>query len=363
MRSKIQPPLRLAAALVRCCTSDRTGGAVDDAGSFWKDNSMFGNKKGWMVSAAMVLLWGGLLWLIYSADEITPATAFSKDAVRMGKMQLPIDPVPLGPAMNGAEDAGDLYCKVIADYQTSFPIYKRIIRDGEMRRSEMNKLAAVDYVVRATACKGMTLLEKQPGDIINYKLEKPALTALMDVGSVTLVRGDMAEKEKRLDEARRYYMATFSMGYKLFNERVMYDELSTGLTLMIQAAQSMIKLETDAGNKDKATAYGAFVDACLAYDQESLGPTLKVLRAIDDKRVARHAGDVFAFARTAQERMWRVEATLQLGRYRFNAGRAADQRMAMRELRKLANDPDAVISAAGKAARDLTVEDYRSQGS
>jgi hypothetical protein len=58
--------------------------------------------------------------------------------------------------------------------------------------------------------------------------------------------------------------------------------------------------------------------------------------------------------------MWRVEAILKLGRYRFNAGRIGDQRNAIKTIKDLlTHDPDPVIRAAAQAAHDLTLEQYR----
>jgi hypothetical protein len=57
--------------------------------------------------------------------------------------------------------------------------------------------------------------------------------------------------------------------------------------------------------------------------------------------------------------MFRVEAILKLGRYRFNSARAADQLAAPRILKTLEADPDPAIQTAARAAQGLTVEQYR----
>jgi hypothetical protein len=75
-----------------------------------------------------------------------------------------------------------------------------------------------------------------------------------------------------------------------------------------------------------------------------------------------HAGDVFHIARSAKDRMWRVEAILKLGRMRYNAARLADQQAATRALEELSDDADPVIRAAANAARNLTVQEYRMLG-
>jgi hypothetical protein len=99
--------------------------------------------------------------------------------------------------------------------------------------------------------------------------------------------------------------------------------------------------------------------ATVEFDKNSVLPIYEVLVSADPQRVAANAGDVFRFATLAKERMFRVEAILKLGRYRFDAARQADQIAAPRFLRRMATDPDPVIRAAATAAGGLTVEQYR----
>jgi hypothetical protein len=76
-------------------------------------------------------------------------------------------------------------------------------------------------------------------------------------------------------------------------------------------------------------------------------------------------GDVFYLAQHAQERMWRVEAILALGRMKYfvgEGGRRGDQRGATRHLKQHALDKDPVIRAAAKAALELTREQMRTLG-
>jgi hypothetical protein len=61
--------------------------------------------------------------------------------------------------------------------------------------------------------------------------------------------------------------------------------------------------------------------------------------------------------------MWRIEAVLKLGHYKWNAGEpgnAADQRWAKRLAKQLMNDPseDPLVRAAAKEAFELTKDRY-----
>ena len=84
-----------------------------------------------------------------------------------------------------------------------------------------------------------------------------------------------------------------------------------------------------------------------------------VISKADQQSIAEHAGDIFRFAAKSKEKMFRVEAILKLGRYRFDAARAADQLAAPRFLRRFQRDPDPAIQAAAQAAANLTIEQYR----
>ena len=91
---------------------------------------------------------------------------------------------------------------------------------------------------------------------------------------------------------------------------------------------------------------------------------LKVISSIDQNVIRQHTGDIFEIANRSQERMWRVEAILKLGRMKFdvggNRGRFGDQAGAKRYLKSRVSDPDPFIKTAAKAAKDLTIEQYRS---
>jgi hypothetical protein len=100
--------------------------------------------------------------------------------------------------------------------------------------------------------------------------------------------------------------------------------------------------------------------AIVEYDKTRVLPVYDVLSSADQEVIARNAGDVFRIAEMAPERMFRVEAILKLGRYRFDAARMGDQLAAPRVLRRIrGNESDPVIRAAVAAALGLTIEEYR----
>jgi hypothetical protein len=158
-------------------------------------------------------------------------------------------------------------------------------------------------------------------------------------------------------EARQFLLAVCAMGQNLVRERVNYEEYARGLGLMDGALTGLAELEP--ANSTAAQAYSNDESTLQEFDQERVEPVYEMLSSADPAKIAFNAGDVFRFATVAQERMFRVEATLKLGRYRFNAVRAADQLAVPRFLRRLASDPDPAVRAAAQAAEGLTVEQYR----
>jgi hypothetical protein len=148
------------------------------------------------------------------------------------------------------------------------------------------------------------------------------------------------------------------LGVALRRERLCWEEFSLGQEIL---AKSAMVLE----NGDGGAAWKAFEEQRLQFYDQQLDPTIRFLRSIDPKIVGTRTGDVFEMAKRSQDRMWRVEAILALGRVRFFTGTsrsAADQRAALAAVKKIAaEDPDTIVRTAAEAARDLTAEQYRMQ--
>ena len=65
-------------------------------------------------------------------------------------------------------------------------------------------------------------------------------------------------------------------------------------------------------------------------------------------------GDVAELAMHGGDPMWRVEATLALGRCRYTSPRAGDQFGATKLIDQLLNDPDPRVKLAASVAKVLT---------
>jgi hypothetical protein len=168
----------------------------------------------------------------------------------------------------------------------------------------------------------------------------------------------MLIQDQRPAEAMKYYEAAFSLGIKLYRERITWAELDAGLSLMAENARLIAALSDELNQAQRARYAREFDAARAAYVKDRLLPTQHILSSPDSRLIERHSGDVFHFAYHAPERLWRIEAILRLGRYRFHSERLGDQRIANRVIEQLLRDPDPFIRTAAAAARDLTLEQY-----
>jgi hypothetical protein len=124
----------------------------------------------------------------------------------------------------------------------------------------------------------------------------------------------------------------------------------------------MARMLVKTNQPGRASEFVNFNDARLKYYNNRILPMLKILQAIDSNVIIEHAGDIFHIARNSQERMYRVEAILAMGRMKYyvgDAGRIGNQRGAIQEVKRLAGSTDPVIRRAAEEARDLTREKYQ----
>jgi hypothetical protein len=314
---------------------------------------MWGNRLGWTISAGIVLAAIAILLLIATSSSRTPPTAFSKDERNFGKLAVPEPPPISQPATNG----GGSYRSAISAYLENRALYEDFATMGTLKSPKVAQLAAIDKIVNASPQS--ELFAKHPREVIGYQNSKPAIEALSVLGRVMIDRlALLNQREGNVEAARKYALAGAALGEALSRERLCWDEFALGQELLSKSAAIL-------GKGDDGAAWKAFDEQRSQFFNDQIDPTIRMIRSIDPKTVGTHTGDVFQLAKRSQERMWRVEAILALGRVRFFTGTsrsAADQRAALAAVKKIADeDPDPIIRAAAEAARDLTAEQYRMQ--
>lgn len=322
------------------------------------DLRIFGNALGWAISAALVVAALGLLLAIQSVGEPTPPTEFSARPEFAQPLSLPIAPqVLLGPT--APQDAAILYrqaVEVFRRHPDAYLIFVKAGRAGDVGQVE----PALEVLRRAAALRTPRLFADDPGQIVGYHPDV-MLEQLLLLGNSAVRAGLLAGGAGDWRGAVGDFRAALALGTALYEERLTFAELAAGLELIGRSAPSLTTALARGGDAAGAKAARQFDDGRIDYVNEHVWPVENVIGAIDQDPIARNAGDIAYLAQKPMpERMWRVEAILKLGRYRFDAGRAADQRAAPRILAKIAEqDQDPVIRAAAKAAMSLTLENYR----
>jgi len=324
---------------------------------------MWGNRLGWSISAVIAVVFGvALVMYARIANTRSAPTPFAAAARANEPLQLSDAPQSVVPGMKEPTDAAPFYRRAIDAYHAKKREYDTFAERGKPGTSEAESLVAIAQLLDAAPCASMNLFGAKPEAIVRYGAVND-LEALRVLGQIAAVRfGLVLEKSEKPDDAMTYYEAVFSLGAKLFAERVTYPEMELGLSLMGLVTQPMQRILKSKDETDRATAIERFEAGRRKLYNERVQPMARVLRSIDAGVVGQHAGDVFYFAESAKERMWRIEAILAMGRMRYFVGAGGtlgNQRGASQLIKQYANDPDPFIRHAAKVARELTIEQYR----
>jgi hypothetical protein len=247
--------------------------------------------------------------------------------------------------MTEPADAIDLYRQAIAEFTTNQSVYESY--RPSIEPTEVQKIRkAVDLLIRASSMARPGVFADRPQELITYDTDRPALQSLKAVGNATTVLGLVYKAKEQPEKARQVLQAAFTLGLKLHEERLVYDEWRAGRNLMA-AARPLAEL----------TGNDAFEQLERQWRQLYDNHMEKVSAAI--WTLQPHTGDMCALALGANEPMWRVEAILALGRCRYSGETMGDRNGARNLLAKLAMSQESRIRIAATAARDLPVEQWR----
>lgn len=316
---------------------------------------MWGNKLGWGISAAIVAFMGWVVWVLIQAGTPAPPTSFLTDAV-LGPLAFPAPPTQVVSSMTDQTDSGPDYQAAIADYKRNPRAYDL----SKIRSFDANaaKLPGVLAMLHATDSSKANIFGGNLAAVVNYQGEREDMEALSGLAKAVSTLG-LYRKAKDPKDAAKYFEAEFSLGAKMYQERLVYDEMFRGIGIMGEATAALISLAESSGDKARAQALRDFEGARRDYYENSIKPVWNVISSIDPGIIAIHPGNVAKIAADGKEHMWRVEAAMKLGRQRYYSERAGDQRAARWQLRKLAADPDPAVALAARLGQELSIEQYR----
>jgi len=311
---------------------------------------MFGNRLGWIIAGVLAFVYLGALVAIESSGSLSAPTALTTAADALDPLSLP--PPPLPPTLDTA-DATPLLQDIIRIVLADRELYERFVSSPSVPSADIPRLAALTPLLAQLTHPTATLYLNQPRDSISYAPESPHVAAMFLAGRAANRVALYHRANGKPDDARPLFLASLSLGHKLFLSRTTHAELSAGLGLMSEAATGLQLLGDPAAPP--------FL-AALATLNDRLTPAWTAISTVDPTTLGKHNGDIHRLALKSNERVFRVESTLKLGRLQYNVGTAgtpADQRQAKKLLKQLLTDPDPAVAHAAQLASELTLENYR----
>jgi hypothetical protein len=297
----------------------------------------------------IVLAVGGIGIWVRIAMRPTDPTSLSLDPANLA----PLSPPTVSPPVVEIDvpgDAADDYRAAIVAYDARPEACESFAADptGDVPRAFQSVLSAlgknaVDFFIR------------NPAELIDYQTDHPGLQSLEDIGHLMDHTALLFHQRNQNDKAIAYFQAVYTLGRNLYVERLTFDEYTTALGLMDEAVAGLAECVDPARQADLQKLETAMRD----YDSAHVQPVEQALLSADSEVTAAHAGDILRFAEQSDERMFKIEAILACGRMRYDAVRKADQLAAPKVIARQLSDPDQGVQTAAAAARDLTVEQYR----
>ncbi len=313
---------------------------------------MWGNRLGWMISAGIMAVTIVLYTILLLGPSVTAPTELTTRAGAMDALVLPGNAKGLVVAGGGSADA---YQRAIDLYKADTSTFDRFADGGKLNTPEFKTVKpAIDLLVEAAGSTGGPFA-KNPGEIVRYNPDQTEhLNPVYQLGRIANLAGQKYNIAKQPDQAKKCLQAGYALGYAMCYERLVYHEFRMGQELMRNASLNLTTID-----KSKAAEYKA-IDAQYRPFFESMQKYMFLFNPSDERMIAKNAGDVFNLAQNGQERMYRIEAIMMLGHFRYYAAQAGDQRGADAVLAKMALDSslDPAVLAAVKVAQSLTIAQH-----
>ncbi len=339
---------------------------------------MFGNRLGWSFSAVIVVLTAVFLWQLSRQGRPSEPGELGRRAGEHTIM-LPVPGARLAPYMTEPYEAAPLYAEAVLSYEAAESDMRRIDELRSLESPAAVELAKIlEPVVKASRSARPGVLGGKLLETINYGPERPRIERLRALGKGAVRLGLLHGAAKRPEEARRYFEAALALGLKMFEERLIWEEFDAGFELMGDASAALARLAETSGSAaaeaaEAGSVYREFAKQRIDFYNARIKPLHHAIKSISP-----YTADMIALAYGGGDHLWRVEATLALGRCKFSAsrfdvpypqpspasvpegaGHFGDQQAARRALDQLTNDADVRVQVAAHAARALGVEQFR----
>lgn len=329
-----------------------------------------GNKAGWIIAGAIVVVAVVIVLVILNPSHSEPTSL----TLQAGVLELAAPTPPaeqlLDRDRNGSGNAADAYARAMVRAEQVYPqLQPLLLRDRqaalvdgsqppsaaqEQMLDEIAQLVADGAGRSEFRFAGVHTDEAiEVGDRLFAQQDQlQRLRNVMVLASLAALGRDQAQQAKtRLENL-------LLMGADFAGERARVPLVLAGLRCQQEAARQLAILHArhldQRETAERMQAYAGSVNTAL----EAYGDKIKFLW--DMKVLSTHPGDVYNVAENDADRAWRVEAIATLGLLRYQGLGRGDNKFIEKLIARYAASGDPFEAAAGAAARDLTLDEYRS---
>jgi len=315
---------------------------------------MFGNALGWLISALIVAACIVFLVFVGQQGQVSPPGQVGQNAANW-KIEMPVEPVTLAPFMVEATDPVALYRQAIDLFEADEFELKRansFTATDSAQAQRWSKM--IQLIVQAARSSRPAVFGNRLADVINYDPDQQHIESLRTIARMAIRMGLLYGTESKYAEQRQHLEAVLALGCKLYAERLTLAEYMLGTELLGESSLGLANQAKRIGETAREASLKEFNDKRLESFRKQIEPVRAAIMVVDP-----YPGDIFALAENSGEAMWRVEAILALGRLKFSAERPGDTRGASAAIESLCNHGDPRIRTAARAAKDLTIEQFR----
>jgi len=317
------------------------------------------SKLGWIVAGLLVV---GLLTVIVVTVIIPSPSRPTSLTLKAGFLDLKEVKTPLseliGSMPSGAGNAADNYVQAVAIAVQKEEEIGQVAREkkGAEGMAALKRIADLVSAGAAKASMEYTFTHTPKSFEVGYRYQ-PAVD-LQKVSGAMYVLATTQYEAKQFAAAEKVLKDMLVMGWHMIRERARVHMVRSGYGVQMDALE---------GLQSVYSAWGGAHAAKLNVIADYLSDVREILREYDQKQqicwtTKPSPGDIYHIVEKDQDRAWRVQGLMALGMLKFKAESRGDTRKVDELLNRYSNSSDPFEQAAARAAKALTLEEFRQLG-
>ncbi len=325
-----------------------------------------GNKLGWVLAGVLLIALVGIFLLVVVFPGHSKSHLDPDDLLLQVQEHKPEHLT--GRSMTVDANAGESYYRAIQlsrKHETMIRAAKKRLLSQTTERLTAEERGIFDSIAAAvhegSQRKQMNFVLKLEPTVLQVRNSPPPIAAAMEtVLYAQQLNGYDHERggsEADFAAAEQIYHDTLTMGYHFANERKLVATARKGYGIQIDMCNRLRTLYTThlTAKRDqipKVVAYKAGMDEVrdLYTKKRNLLATIKML--------TEEPGSVFDIAENDEDYAWRIEGIMSLGKLKYAVTEKGDKRHVRKLIDRYKDSDDPMVSAAAKAADEMTHEQY-----